>query len=175
MKALPKNTEAEASLLGCMLLNPDLIGEISHLIDGRHFTLMHHNILYQELVDHYDNGKDIDSVVLSDALSRRQDFTEADSSDFLTGIMDTVVSSANYQSYLQIVRDKYLVRSLIDVNNNILEDCYGDYGDAEELLDRSEQLIFEIAKSRETHEGKPIGELLKEACSALNPARATDC
>jgi len=163
MKQLPRNVEAEASLLGCLILDPALIGEVSHLIDERCFSLPVHSVIYKELVQLFDAGKDIDSIVLGDVLTRKKDFNEEDASQFITSIMDTVVSSANHESYLNIVRDKYVVRSLIEVNNHILESCYSDYGEADELLDRSEQMIFELANKRKVSESYALGDLLKES------------
>jgi replicative DNA helicase len=163
MKQLPRNVEAEASLLGCLTLDPDLIGEVSHLIDERCFTLPAHAVIYRELVELFDAGKDIDSIVLGDVLTRKKDFSEEDASDFITKIMDTVVSAANHQSYLNIVREKFVLRSLIEVNNQILENCYSDYGDVDELLDRSEHLIFDLASKRKVSDSYELGDLLKES------------
>ena len=163
MKQLPRNVEAEASLLGCMILDPKIVGEVSHLVDERHFTLPGHSVIYAELVKLFDEGKDIDSVVLGDIISRKKEYSEEDTSQLITKVMDTVISAANYESYLDIVRDKYIVRSLIEVNNKILENCYDDYGSADDLLDRSEAQIFELANKRKVQESQDIGDLLKES------------
>jgi replicative DNA helicase len=162
LKKLPHNTEAEASFLGCLILDPMLLGEVLHRIDESAFSLPAHARVFVKLRTLFDQGREIDSVILAEELQRDGDFPTEDSSEFLGSLMDTVVSSAHWENYLNIVREKYLVRNLIHVNNNILEECYGDYQDADDLVDRAEQKIFDLAKTRQTKESQHIGDVLKE-------------
>lgn len=162
MKELPRNQDAEASFLGCLILDPGLIGEVLHRVDERVFTVPSHEIVFTRLRGLFDTGRDIDSVILAEELSREDELQE-DPSELVGSLMDRVVSSAHWENYLEIVREKHLVRNLIEVNNGILEQCYSDYGNADDLVDRAEQRIFELAQTRETGEGHHIGALLKES------------
>ncbi|MGE4158133.1 MAG: replicative DNA helicase [Planctomycetota bacterium] len=162
MKELPRNPQAEASFLGCLILDPTLVGEVGHLVTERHFTVPAHVAVFTQLQSLYDEGKDIDAVMLSDALARSKSLPGEDPALLVGTLMDSVVSAAHVHSYLDIIREKHAVRSLIETGNRILEDCYGDYGTPDDLLDRAEQAVFDLSTRRDSRESSSLKALLTQ-------------
>ncbi len=147
----PQDLEAEMSLLGSMLLDKDAIGLIVQLIprDQAHrFYRPDHRLLFETLLDLYEENKPIDIVILEEELRRRGQMEAIGGRDYLIDLANSVPSSANSEHYAHIVRDKSYLRDLIQCSADILQTAYDHREPAAQLLDDAEKRLFAVTEQR---------------------------
>ncbi len=161
----PHDLEAEMSLLGSLMLDREVIGLVIPAIPrhqaGR-FYKPEHRLIYEALLDLYDNGTAIDLVILRDELSRRGILEKVGGVDSLVQLVQSVPSAANAEYYAAIVRDKALLRELIACSGEIIDDAYAAREPAPEILDKAEQRFFMVTEQRITEEAQGLSGLLEE-------------
>ncbi|HKQ47869.1 MAG TPA: replicative DNA helicase [Phycisphaerae bacterium] len=164
-KLPPQDLEAEISLLGSMLLDRDSIGLVLQIIprdqSGR-FYRADHRLLFETLIDLYDVNKPIDLIVLEDELRKRGLLEEVGGRDYLVDLCESVPSAANSEYYARIVRDKGLLRDLIQCSHTILQSAYDDQEEASHILDAAEKHLFEVTEQRVSNQAVAIRDFLDE-------------
>lgn len=163
----PHNVEAEVALLGSLVLNNEIAGEIIGYIDRSSFYRPAHQILFDVIVELYDARKPVDLVILRDELTRRGALDRVGGVEYLTQIADAVPSSANAEYYAGIVRDKAIRRHLMEACDKIRGEAVRSQDEPSSILDRAEQAIFEVVRNRAQSEVKQIGDLLREAFTQI--------
>jgi len=161
----PQDLEAEMSLLGSMLLERDCIGQVLQLIpreQAHRFYRPDHRLLYETLVDLYDNNSAIDLIVLEDELRRRGRLEVIGGREYLITLSESVPSAANAEFYAGIVRNKAWQRDLIGVTGEILKDAYDAGMPAADLMDLAEKKLFAVTEQRVTNQAVTIREFLAE-------------
>ncbi len=161
----PKSLEAEMSLLGSMILDPSVIGDIIGLIQGpTDFFKESHAHIYKVLVEVYDAHNSGDLVQISTVLQERGVLDQVGGGDYLVELANAVPSAANARHYAKIVGDKAKLRRLIDTAGKIIYEAFhaGDQGPdgARVVIDSAEASVFEIAQERSVSEAQRLGDLL---------------
>lgn len=159
------------SLLGSMLLDGDSIGLVLQIIprdEASRFYRPDHRLLFETLIDLYDNGKPIDIIVLEDELRRRGQLEEIGGRDYLIDLHKSVPSSANSEYYARIVRDKSMLRDLIQCTSEIIQAAYEQYEPATHILDDAEKRLFNITEQRVSAQAASIRDVLDEAMKQLD-------
>ncbi len=157
----PHSIEAEVGVIGSMILDRDFAGEVVQILDGDCFYKSAHQLIYDALVDLYDHNRPIDSIILRENLARRGHLEEVGGFQYLAELMSSVPSSAHGVHYAHIVREKAIARSLIRVATQILKDSYDQSEVSDDLLDKAEHLIFEIAQKKVGSEVIHIKDILQ--------------
>jgi len=157
----PYNLEAEACVLGSMMLDPMMAGEIVQVLDGESFYTPANQYIYDALVELFDHNRPIDAVILREELARRGRLNEVGGAEYLGKLMQDVPSAAHGVHYAGIVRDKAVARKLISVSDQILHDCYEENEMSDQLLDKAEHLIFDIAQKGASTDIYHIKDILK--------------
>ena len=135
---LPYNMQAEQSVLGAVLLKPETLTDLVEIIRPEMFYTRQNAQIYSEMLRLFTADQTIDFVTLLDAVISDGVFPSADEAKvYLTGLAETVPSISNVKAYAQIVQEKYLVRQLMGVAKDILQDA-GDEPDADLLLENAE-------------------------------------
>lgn len=158
------------SLLGSMLLDGDSIGLVLRFIpreDATRFYRPDHRILFETLVDLYESRKPIDLIVLEDELRRRGQLDEVGGREYLIDLCNSVPSAANSEFYARIVRDKAMLRDLIQCTGDIIQAAYDQNEPAADILDEAEKRLFSVTEQRITHQVVSIREVLDEAMKHL--------
>lgn len=151
IKKLPFSLEAEQSVLGSILIDPECFPDIASLLKGEDFYLKSHEQIYLAMQDLFLQNRTIDPVTLIDTLVRRGIYGgDEESRKYVTLLAEIVPSAANVKDYASIVRDKSLLRRLIDACGEITEEAYAEQDDVTHLLDSAEQRIFSIVSGNET-------------------------
>ena len=163
----PQNVEAEVALLGSIILNNEVAGEVIRFVDRDSFYRPAHQILFDVIVELYDARKPIDLVILRDELARRNVLDRVGGIEYLTQLADAVPSSANAEYYAGIVRDKAVRRQLMEACEKIRREAIRSEDEPSQILDKAEQLIFEVARNRGQSETMKIGDLLRDAFSRI--------
>ena len=146
VRSIPESLAAEAAVLGSMLLDPECIGDVVELVDSDSFYRIEHRYIFDALVTLYEKNKGvgIDTVLLCDVLLKRKQLDEVGGVEYIGKILETVPSSANVAYYASIIKDKKLLRDLIAISGEILEQAYSQTGEVHEALDEAERRIFAI-------------------------------
>jgi replicative DNA helicase len=159
----PAAVEAEMSLLGAMLWDHRVIGDVVPVLrGGDDFFRPAHRVLYETMVELYDQVASLDLVQLNQRLVDKGLLDEVGGLDYLVQLAEGVPRAANAAHYARLVREKATVRELIVAAGEILQEAHGARDPANELLERAEQRIFQIAQRRESAAASDIKELIDE-------------
>jgi replicative DNA helicase len=163
----PSSIEAEMCLLGSMMLDKEMIGEIVGIVDREYFFQADHQIIFDILLKLYEQNRPIDAVILRDELGKRQLLDEVGGAAYLGQILGSIPSSAHAVHYGQIVREKALLRQLITASNEILRDAYAPHEKADLVLDKAEKRIFDIAEKKVGNAMSSLGDVAMEVYEML--------
>jgi len=142
----PQNIEAEQSVLGSLMLDKEAIIKIADMIEPDDFYRGTHTNIYQAMVDLYEKNQPIDLLSLTNSLEQRKQLKEIGGSTYLTSLVNSVPTAAHITHYAKIVKDKKVLRDLIDNSAQISQLSFKEPEDIEELVDQAEQKIFSISQ-----------------------------
>src|SRR5438477_6335591 len=159
----PQNLEAEESVLGAMMLSPGAIGAVSEALDASDFYRESHARIYRAALGLYAKGEPVDAITLVDELEGRGGLEEAGGRVRLHELAALVPATANAAHYARIVREMATLRGLIAAGQQIAQLGWERPGETPTLVDRAEQVVFELSQSRISTEFSHIEDLLKES------------
>ena len=148
-RKLPFSLEAEQSLLGSILIDPMCMDEIAPLITAEDFYVPEHTEIFRAMQSMYLKSKNIDVVTLIEELVKSGTYDESGGREYLRLVAEAVPTAANAKDYADIVRDKAVLRQLIEAGEDITEAAYAGDDSAENLVEFAESKIFRIAEGRE--------------------------
>lgn len=164
----PHNREAERSVLGSMLRDNGMIGDVVQIVRAENFYADAHQRIFQAIVALYDKDHPADLVTLADSLKEQKQLEDIGGYPYLAELWDAAPTAANAEYYARIVRDKSLVRSLIHASNEILRDAYDQAQPADEMLEVAERKIFDIAQMGVTGQTFTLSEILDDAYDRID-------
>jgi replicative DNA helicase len=159
----PQNLDAEESVLGAMMLSPGAIGAVSEALDAGDFYRESHAKIYRASLSLYARGEPVDAITLVDELEERGDLEDAGGRERIHELAALVPATANAGHYAKIVREMATLRGLIRVGAEVARLGWERPGEAAELVDQAEQIVFELSQSRVASEFSHIEALLKES------------
>lgn len=139
----PHSIEAESSLIGALLIDPDAIIKISTLIQAGHFYIKRYGLIYQAILDLYAQNQPADLVLVSELLASRGQLKEIGGEAGLAELISQTPSSLYADHYARIVYKKFLLRSLIEAGSQIVQLGYDEKINIREGMDKAESLIFQ--------------------------------
>ena len=166
-KIPPQNIEAEMATLGAMLIDEKVIVEILELIDDVFFYKEEHQIIFKTIVSLFDARKKVDILTVSEALSKKKVLEKIGGSVYLTTLADFVPNSANAVHYARIIKEKGILRSLIESANEIATLVYREQEEVSTILDKAEKLIFEISDRRVERSYVHIKDIIKDGIELI--------
>ncbi|NBD32470.1 MAG: replicative DNA helicase [Cyanobacteria bacterium] len=158
----PQNIEAEESILGGILLDPEAIARVAEILPAEAFYLQGHQTIYQGAIALQTQGKPTDLMNLSTWLADQELLDKVGGKAKLAQLADRTVSAVNIDGYAQLVLDKYLRRQLINAGHKIVQFGYDTTEALNTILDRAEQSIFAITQERPQSGLVPLSETLIE-------------
>src|SRR6266496_1840385 len=145
----PHSVEAEQGVLGSMLISPrETIAECVEKINEEYFYVPAHRTIYNVLVDLWNTGQAIDLITFTQVLRDRHLLENVGGAAFVTSLFTFVPTAANVQYYLEIVRDKYILREIISAGTESVRRAYEEQDEVNNLLDEVEQRIFAVGEDR---------------------------
>ena len=147
----PYSAEAELAVLGGMLIDADALTRAIEVVDDTMFYREGNRRAFRAMLRVFERGDVIDAVTLAEELRNAGDLESAGGMGFLASLLDAVPTAANIEYHAKIVREKAVLRRLIEASTTIIQETYETQGEVEDLLDRAEQRIFEVAQ---THDRK---------------------
>ena len=156
----PQSLEAEESVLGGILLDNSALDRVIELVAPDDFYRGVHRRLFRTMLDLSERNEPIDLITLSEALKARGELSETGGTAYLAELAERVPTAANITHYARIVRERSILRGLIEAATEIATRGYESAGDVSELLDRAEQLIFNIQERKVREAFSKIADVL---------------
>ena len=167
-RGLPASPDAERSILGAILLDNFAYNQAAETLKPDDFSLDAHRRIYARMIELQEANKPIDLITLTEELARRKEVEAIGGVAYLATLTDGVPRRPNIEHYVRIVRDKALLRSLINTAQNAMAQAIEQSDPAEEILDRAESAIFQLADERITRGFVGVADIVKESFGSID-------
>jgi replicative DNA helicase len=163
----PQSLEAEVSVLGGILLENEALNRVLEVIREGDFYRESHRTIFSALLELYERSEPADLITLSEVLKKREEFDAVGGIEYLNSLVNSVPTAANITYYAKIIKEKSILRKLINRATEIISQGYADSGDVDEFLDRAERSIFEISEDRVRPSFYPIKDIIKSSFKTI--------
>ena len=163
----PQNIEAEQAVLGAMLISKEAIAEAAQILNPVDFYREAHRIVYEAMLDLSNKNQAVDNLTVIEQLNKAGLLEKVGGIAFVTALANTVPTAANVIFYVKIVKEKSLMRRLINTATAIATMGYEDSEDADTIMDKAEKMILEIAANRKTSDFTPIKQIVIDTFSKI--------
>ena len=172
-RILPHSEEAERAVVGAMLMNKDAIAAASEIITGEDFYQTAYGILFDSMVELFHAAKPVDLITLKEHLKAKDVPPEVSSMEFVKDLLTGIQTSANVKYYAGIVQEKATLRKMIKINEEVANNCYLENEPVEDILDKAEKGVFELAARGKAQEYTPIKDVVLNALDVIEKASRT--
>jgi replicative DNA helicase len=166
-RKLPQNIEAEMCVLGCTFLTTYALDKVCEELSSDMFLSEPNKRVFEAIYSLHQNKVPLDSATLKNEIEKKGPIGSIGGIEYISEIIDSVITAANVDYYIDIVREKALRRKLIDATTEITTDAYNEEENTNDLIDDAEKKIFSVTKARKAGEFKTIGEVIRSAQEEL--------
>jgi replicative DNA helicase len=159
----PQHLEAEESVLGAMLLSAVAVGTVSEIVDASDFYRESHAKMYRAALSLWSKGEPVDAITLVNELDERAELDAAGGQARVAELAALVPAASNVEHYARIVKEMSTLRGLIRAGQEIVRLGQEREGEVSDLVDRAEQIVFELGQKRASSDFSHIEVLLKES------------
>ncbi len=170
----PQNLVAERSVLGSVLLENHAIDEVADILKADHFYSDVHSIIYAAIVKLNEATTKVDAVTLAEELDKRNQLDDIGGVPYILEILEAVPHAAHAKYYAEIVRDKWIQRTLTNVCTEVLRDCYEGADDTADVLQKAERGIFDILENQEINQKMSMDDIMMETLDRINTRMGTE-
>jgi replicative DNA helicase len=163
----PANAEAEQSVLGAILVRPEVMDRVADVIVPEDFYREAHGRIYKAMLDLYGKGEPVDLVTVNALLKERGQLEGVGGPVFLAGLSEQVGFATNAEKYANLVKDKAVLRRLLDCTQEIASACLAPVEDIAEFLDTAEHKIFQVAEAKVRPGFSPLSALVDSEIATL--------
>ena len=156
----PKDINAEAAVLSAMMLDNFAVAKSIEMLDKDHFYRPSHKMIFENMIELFEENIEIDIITLIDKLKTNKQLEAVGGEAFVNELSDVVLSSANIEFHANIVLERALLRQLIETSGKIIEKCYASDEAVDDIVDRAEQMIFNIAERPGKKAFESISEII---------------
>ncbi len=167
MKKMPYSHESEQCVLGAVLIDQATIKKIAPRLDVEDFYKLSHKHIYNAMIDIDSQGNDVDYTTLLDALTNKNLESEVGGIDYLIELSNILPTAENVDSYVNIVKDKSLARQVIQMATNIAEASYSQQVSSDELIEMTEEQVYEVTKKRRSANFRKISSVVTEVVQGI--------
>ena len=166
--AQPQALEAEQAVLGSMLTTKEAVSKSMQWLTADHFYKTSHERIFACMVDLFEKGEPVDAISVVNKLKKKKELESVGGAFYITGLAESVPTTANVEHYSKIVLEKHLLRTLIKVSHDVSKDAFEDSQDVDQILDSAESAIFNISEKRLRGGFKHIDPILHHAFEELD-------
>ena len=168
----PQDVIAEQSVLGGMLLSKDAISDVVEILRERDFYRPAHELIYDAIIDLYGRGEPADPVTVSAELTKRGDLVRAGGAPYLHTLISSVPTAANAGYYAKIIRERAIMRRLVEAGTKIVQLGYTDEGEVDDAVDQAQAEVFAVTERREADDYIQLSQLMPEAYDEIEKISA---
>ena len=163
----PQDVIAEQSVLGGMLLSKDAISDVVEILRERDFYRPAHELIYDAIIDLYGRGEPADPVTVAAELTKRGDLVRAGGAPYLHTLISSVPTAANAGYYAKIIRERAIMRRLVEAGTKIVQLGYTDEGEVDDAVDQAQAEVFAVTERRESEDYIQLAQLLPNALDEI--------
>ncbi len=163
----PHDLAAEQCVLGGMMLSKDAISDVLDVIKAHDYYRPAHQMVHEVVLDLYGRGEPADAVTVAAELTRRGDIGRMGGAPYLHTLIASVPTAANAGYYARIVRERAILRRLVEVGTRIVQLGYSGDGDANDLVDRAEAEVYGVTDRRISEDYLPLSEIMPGALDEI--------
>jgi replicative DNA helicase len=167
----PHNVEAEEAVLGSVLLDREVIGRLSGALEARDFYRERNGQIYQAMLDLYERHEPVDYLTLIDELDRTQRLEQTGGVAYVAGLLGVVPTPIHAEHYAKIVAETAFMRRLISAGGKIATIGFQNQFDAETALEKSEQILFDVANKKANRDFAVLSDILRDYLEQLSLLR----
>ncbi|MDR1212956.1 MAG: replicative DNA helicase [Propionibacteriaceae bacterium] len=168
----PQDLAAEQSVLGAMMMSKDAIANVVELVRGADFYKPAHELIFDRILDLYGRGDPADPITVAAELTKQGEIGRVGGHVYIHDLLSSVAIAANAAYYAEIVHEKAILRRLVEAALKISQLAYSGSGDIEDVVDRSQQAVYEVSDTSRSEDYKKISELFQAAWDEMD-ARAS--
>ena len=163
----PQDLAAEQSVLGAMMTSKDAIANVAELVKGVDFYRPAHELIFAAIVDLYGRGEPADAITVAAELTRRGEISRVGGHVYIHDLLASVAIAANATYYAEIVREKAVLRRLVDASIKIAQLAYAGEGDVADLVDLAQQTVYDVAEGKTSEDYRPLADLVSPTWAEL--------
>ncbi len=156
----PQDMAAEQSVLGAMMISKDAIADVAEVLRGVDFYRPTHETIHDAIIDLYGRGEPADMVTVANELQRRGELQRIGGAPYLHTISASVPIAANASYYAEIVREKAILRRLVDAGTRIVQYGYAGEGEVDDLVDAAQAEVYKVTDRRSSEDYAPLSEIM---------------
>lgn len=173
-RKMPQNLEAEMSILGACFLSTYALDKVCEEVTSDMFFSEANKKIFEAIYNLHQNKIPLDSTVLVNEIEKHDNINSIGGLEYLGEVIDSVITAANIDYYIDIVREKALRRKLVEVSTNITTSAFDEETETNDIIDNAEKSIFSVTKSRKAGEFKSIGDVMKSTQARLEDLAKND-
>lgn len=156
----PQDMAAEQSVLGAMLISKDAIADVTETLRGVDFYRPSHETIHDAIIDLYGRGEPVDMVTVAAELQRRGELQRIGGAPYLHTLSANVPIAANAGYYAEIVREKAILRRLVDAGTKIVQIGYAGEGQVDDIVDTAQAEVYKITDRRSAEDYAPLSDIM---------------
>ena len=163
----PHDVAAEQCVLGGMMLSKDAISDVIETIRPADHYRPAHQLIHEAILDMYGRGEPVDAVTVADELTKRGQIGKVGERPYLHTLISTVPTAANAGYYARIVRERAILRRLVEAGTRIVQLGYAGEADADELVDRAQAEVYAVTDRRTSEDYHSLSEIMPGALDEI--------
>lgn len=167
-KVPPQSKDAEMSVLGCMLFGEEALVKSIEILKPHYFYDFNHARIFSAMTSLFEKNQPVDIVTVSNELKNMKVLEEVGGISYLTHLTTLVPTAAHIDHYARIVKEKSLLRHLIQKSTNIIDNCFDSDGDINRVLDESEKMIFDVTQDRIQGRFFAVREIIHDSIETID-------
>ena len=173
-RKMPQNLEAEMSIIGSCFLSTYALDKVCEEVNVDMFFSEANKKIFEAIYELHKNKIPLDSTTLINEIEKKDSINSIGGIEYLTEVIDSVITAANIDYYIDIVREKALRRKLIEVSTSITTGAFDEDSDTNEMIDNAEKSIFSVTKARKAGEFKLITDVLRNTQQRIEDLAKND-
>ncbi len=156
----PQDMAAEQSVLGAMMLSKDAIADVAEVLRGLDFYRPSHELIHDAIIDLFGRGEPADPVTIAAELQRRGELARVGGAPYLHTLSANVPIAANAGYYAEIVREKAILRRLVDAGTKIVQISYAGEGQVDDVVDQAQAEVYKVTDRRTAEDYSPLSDIM---------------
>ena len=173
-RKMPQNLDAEMAILGSCFLSSYALDKVCEEVTSDMFFSEANKKIFEAIYELHENKVPLDTTMLINEIEKRDNINTIGGVEYLSEVVDSVITAANIDYYIDIVREKALRRKLIEVSTNITTSAFDEDTETNDIIDNAEKSIFNVTKARKAGEFKAISDVMKSTQSRLEDLAKND-
>tara|TARA_B100000212_G_scaffold158727_1_gene119209 strand:- start:98 stop:1459 length:1362 start_codon:yes stop_codon:yes gene_type:complete len=168
----PQSSNAEAAVIGCMLIDPKSIPKAFQILNINSFYNSSNSLIFKIMLELFDENKTIDTISVISELEKKGKLETIGGAYYITGLSSEAPTSENIEYYANLVQEKYILRKIIETSRDLSTNAYDSKEDVSSILDKAEKTIFELSQNSQRGHFQSIEPLLHNVMDKLGTSKS---